>query len=116
MRRFHALDLESFAKCGYTLVSVGLLAGAVIARALEIRQTRLSVSGDNTFVVSEDYLVRCLGNYVRITGVFPPPPGASTTNVGTAYPEVCPLRPSMISIPLATDVLKCSIPTDRSQM
>ena len=39
---------------------------------------------------------------------------SGTTNVGTAYPEVWPLSPSIISIPLDTGVLKCSIPRERS--
>jgi len=41
--------------------------------------------------------------------------GKDTTMImGTAYPEVCPLSPSIISIPFDTEVLKCSIPIERS--
>lgn len=42
--------------------------------------------------------------YSGMTGILPPPPGASTTKVGTAKPLVCPRRASMISIPLETGV------------
>ena len=49
-----------------------------------------------------------------MTGIFPPPPGASTMNCGTAYPEVWPRRPSMISRPLPTGVRKCPAPSTRS--
>jgi len=52
--------------------------------------------------------------YCGFTGIFPPPPGASTTKVGTAKPEVWPLNISIISIPADTLVLKCSMSSERS--
>ena len=63
--------------------------------------------------VSHNYLIRCLTDYIiGHYGDFSPPPGASITKVSTAKPEVCPLRPSIISIPFDTGVRKCSRPKE----
>ena len=64
VRRLHGFNLESFAQSGNAFILVGLLPGAVVAFARQIRQMRLRVRGDNAFVVSQDHLVRRLGDYV----------------------------------------------------
>ena len=64
MCRLDRLDLRTFAQSGNTLVFVGLLACAVIAVARKIRKARLGVSRDDTFVVSQNYLVRRLRDHI----------------------------------------------------
>ena len=55
-----------------------------------------------------------LSTYSGLMGTFPPPPGASMVNCGTAYPVVFPLRARMISIPFRTSTLKWLPPVIRS--
>ena len=62
--RFDGLDFRTFAQCRYTLILVGLLACAVVAFARKFRKVRLGVGCNDTFVVSEDNLVRCFRNDV----------------------------------------------------
>ena len=88
------------------------LGPAVFALAGLLVVFGLGVGGDNALVVAQDDLVEM--TYWGMTGVLPPPPGASTTKVGTQKPEVWPRRASMISMPLLTGVRKCSRPMDRS--
>ena len=64
MCRFDGLDFRTFAQSGNTFILVGLLACAVVAVARKLRQAWLCVCSNNTFVVSQDYLVRSLGNYI----------------------------------------------------
>ena len=62
--RLDGLDFRTFAESGNTLILVGLLACAVVACARKFRKVRLCVSSNDTLVVSENYLIRCLGNDV----------------------------------------------------
>ena len=86
-------------QAGHTHELLLLLAGAVVALAVGV-VLGLGVGGDDALVVAQDDLLGGLGDDVlSMTGVLPPPPGASTTKVGTQKPEVWPRRPSMISMP-----------------
>ena len=64
MCRLDGLDFRTFAQSGNAFILVCLLACAVVAGARKLRQLRLGVCSDNTFVVSQNYLVRSLGNYI----------------------------------------------------
>ena len=64
MCRLDGSDFRTFAQSGNTFILVGLLACAVIAVARKIRQAWLCVCSNDTLIVSQDYLVRSLRNYV----------------------------------------------------
>ena len=64
MCRLDRLDLRTFTQSGNAFVLVGLLACTVVAGARKIRKARFCVSRDDAFVVSQNYLVRSLRNYV----------------------------------------------------
>ena len=64
MCRLDSLDFRTFTECGYTLILVASLACAEVAFARKIRKARFCVSRDDAFVVSQNYLVRSLRNYV----------------------------------------------------
>ena len=64
MCRLDGLDFRTFADSGNTLILVSLLACAVVACARKFRKVRLCVGCNDTLIVSENNLVRCLGNDV----------------------------------------------------
>ena len=64
MCRLDGPDFGTFAESGYTLILVSLLACAVVALARKLRKVRLGVCSNDTLIVSENNLIRCLGNDV----------------------------------------------------
>src|SRR5438552_8513108 len=72
---------------------------------------RLLVNEPLALVIPEDHFV--VGDLLEVLGEerhFPPPPGESITNWGTANPDVQPRSACMISSPFCTVVRKCSPP------
>jgi len=75
----------------------------------------LLILKDLPLIVPQDHLSFVLGNQVgRSYRDLAPPPGASITKLGTAYPVVWPRSFSMMLIPTAMGVRKCSVPMARS--